>query len=132
MKTMLKFVCIAFMAFTFAACSNNTPEKVAVNFAKAFYTGNPEKATEYCTEESQKVVALISGMMESQLEEMQKTHPDIKLVSTELASDGNSAKVKLEISNYIDGKSGEIRKKAHKETVRLKKVDDQWKVAMSK
>ena len=132
MKTLLKMMSVAFMAIVFTACSSNNPESVAVDFTEAVYTGHLEKAKSYCTERGEKTMAMLSKMLESRIDMMKDTDPEVKVIECEVSEDGESAKVKVEVSKFLDGNDGEISDKPKNETVRLKKVDGDWKVEFSK
>lgn len=132
MKAMLRFMCLVVMALVFSACSGNGPDRVAVDFTKALYTGDTDQAVTYCTEETKGLVGIIMGFASSKIDEMKKTNPDIKVLSSEVSEDGNSAKVEIEIQNYFDLQKGEVNEETQKETVELTKVNDEWKVALRK
>lgn len=132
MKTLFKMMSVAFLAIVFSACSSNNPESVAVDFTEALYTGNMEKAATYCTEGSKNAVEMISKLLDSHIDEMKESDPDIKVVECKISEDGESAKVKLELKNILNNKTGEISDEVKNETIKLKKIGDNWKVVFTK
>ena len=133
MKTFLRFTFVALIAVVLSACSNNGPSAVAVEFTKALYKGDSDKAVSYCTESTQQMVGLIMGFdSSSSLEEMHKSNPNVKVISTEVSEDGNSATVKVEVTNYYDIKSKKIVKEPSEQELDLVKVNDEWKVTLKK
>lgn len=135
---MSNVVKIAFMGilalFMFSGCGSNSPEDVAVGFYEAIKNGDVDKYKKYSTTSTQGVMAFGFGMkcMGKNLEDdkelsecMKETSgfSKIESIGTEEKSDTVSI-VTLKIYDE-DGGSKE-------EKVKVKKIDDEWKVDISK
>ena len=100
------------------ACSGNSPKSVATHFLKAMYKSDFEEAKKYGTEETAKMLDMLSGFA--------KMMPDSakKDVKTEIVSE----KVEGDKATYTYKEEG----KNEEQTIHLVKIDGKWKVAMSK
>lgn len=132
MKTTFRLTCLVLLAFILAACSGKAPDNVAVDFSRALYTGDSDKAITYCTDDTKPMVGMIMGMAASKVEQMKESDPKIKVLESAVSEDGNSATTVLEIKDYFDFSKGEISEEAQEETVHMKKIDGKWKVALTK
>lgn len=132
MKSLLKFMCLGLFIFMMTGCTSSNPESVAVNFIKAFYTGNSEEAKKYCTHESAQFVDLVMSMISTSIDDMKDTNPEVRVLNSDVDEEGNNAQVEVEIKNYYDAEEKIVSDEASTETVELTKIDDEWKVVMKK
>lgn len=107
------------------ACSSNSPESVAKEFAQAYYAGKFDKAKKYCTPETQEGIQFISKMAES--DDFKKNIPSKVSIKTDgctIADNGNEATVRLTVDMVTptDGKKTESTK------INLVKYDGKWMV----
>lgn len=108
-----------------AACSSNSPESVAKEFAQAYYAGKFDKAKKYCTPETQEGFQFISKIAES--DDFKKNMPSkvsIKVDDCTIADNGDEATVRLTVDMVTpaDGKKTENTK------INLVKYDGKWMV----
>lgn len=123
---LFKSLFVLFALILWGCSSNNTPEGVAADFAKAVHQCDFKKALKYCSKNSK-------GTMEKQMamfEEMQKaypieiTRPGVSVVSCEIAEDNMSASVSVSVKN-----SSIIQKRDNEAieiTINLVKEDGKW------
>jgi len=102
----------------------NTPDKIAVKYAEAFFKGDMDALMKFAPkEEQEKMKEAKPGEMEmakyfmAAIAEKNKDISDIKAIETELSEDGNAAVVTIEF------KKGENTKT---ERVKLEKEDGEW------
>jgi hypothetical protein len=118
MKNRLLKTGSALMVCFLIACSGNSPKSVAENFLKAMNKMDFEGAKKYGTEDTNKMLDMLSGFA--------KMMPDSakKEVKTEIVSE----KVEGDKATY----TYKEKDKEEEQTIHLVKVDGKWKVAMSK
>ena len=110
---------IAFVILAFViGCSGNSPKSVADNFLKAMNKMDFEGAKKYGTEDTGKMLDMLSGFMKMMPDSSKKeTHSQI-------------------ISEAIDGDKATVTYKDEKnegeQVLNLVKIDNQWKVSMNK
>jgi hypothetical protein len=101
------------------ACSGNSPKSVAENFLKAMNKMDFEGAKKYGTEDTNKMLDMLSGFAKMMPDSAKKE--DVKVEIT-------SEKVEGDKATYTYKEVG----KDEQQTINLVKVDGKWKVAMSK
>lgn len=132
MKSLLKIGLLSCLMLLGVSCnSGNDPKAVAETFAECIYTADFEKAEEYTSDESIEVVHYLQAMTSKYVDELKETHPDIKVLSSEVNEEKGTAKVKLQIKNYYDLDKKMINPEPETEYYRLKKVDGQWLVVLN-
>lgn len=137
MKKVLFGICLAFGALLFSACGSmgggsNTPEGVAMEFAESLKSGDFDKLSDLIyaegmtAEQKEQLVSLMKlGFSMGDSEDLKKVkEADYSVVNTEMAEDGNSAKVTVRATyNGVDDD----------DVLDLKKdADGNWKVAVEK
>lgn len=102
----------------FAACGGgNTPTDVAKSYLEATSKGEWEEAEKYCTEDSKTILNMMKGAGKPKDGEVKS----FEVTGETIAEDGNTATVTYK-------QEGDDKEKK----VNLKKVDDEWKVALVK
>ena len=132
MKHILKFMCLGMLVMFMTACSSNNPESVAVDFAKALYTGDTMKAKELCTHESSQYIDFMMSMVSASIDDMKETKPEVKVLSSDVDENANNAHVEIEVSNFYDVRDKVVSDESITEKIDLTKIDDEWKVVMRK
>ena len=137
MKKVLFGICLAFGALLFNACGSiggdsNSPEAVAKEFTESLKNGDFDKMSDLIysegmtDEQKEQVVSLMKlGFTMGDSEDIKKIkEAEYSVVSSEVAEDGNSAKVTVRAS--YDGVDDD-------DVLDLKKdADGNWKVVMEK
>lgn len=114
--TLLLSLLIIFLA----ACSSNTPQTVAVEFHKAYYSGNLKKARSLCTSDTQKSIdMLISMAQQKDVKELEKTNAKFEIIDCEIDEEDKKALVILKVIE---------EDKEYENKVHLEKEDGQWLV----
>ena len=106
-----------------ASCGGDKPEDVAIDFTKALMQGDAEKAKSLSTENSQKLVGLLAGMMSGTMAEQSD---EKKAELEEKLKELDSMECEIEGDNAKCGPKGEDKK------LTLVKVDGKWKVDFKK
>ncbi len=132
MKSILNFICLIALTIALSSCSSNGPEGTAVKFTKAIYTADSDKAISYCTKESRTAVSMMLSIAAKYLEEFKATDPDVEVIRSEVSEDGTKASVDVRITNYYDILEHKVSEKSNEETLDLKKINDEWKVVVTK
>ncbi len=101
------------------ACAGNSPKSVAENFLKAMNKLDFEGAKKYGTDDTNKMLDMLSGFAKMMPDSAKKENVKIEMTSEKVEGDKATCTYKEE------GKEGE-------QTINLVKVDGKWKVAMSK
>lgn len=127
MKRSLWIVLLACACFLGFSCQNskkkNTPEAVAEQFAKAFYTGDFTHMYQYSTKKSEIVVKTVQNGMKDQserLEAMKKSQVTIVETTVDAQTDSTCT---CTCNVTIDGKP-------RTDKWELVKEDDLWKVTL--
>lgn len=111
---------LSLLIIILAACSSNTPQSVAVEFYKAYYSANLKKVKSLCTSDTQEGIDMLISMAEKkELEDIEKTNAKFEVIDCEIDKDGITARVTLKIIE---------KDKEYEHKVRLKKEDGQWLV----
>lgn len=116
-NNLIKIIVVVIMAFVIG-CSGNSPKSVAGNFLKAMNKMDFEGAKKYGTEDTGKMLDMLSGFMKMMPDSSKKeTHSEI-------------------ISETIEGDKATVTYKDEKnegeQVLNLVKIDNQWKVSMNK
>jgi hypothetical protein len=102
------------------ACSQNSPKSVAEHFLKAYHKQDFKEAAKYGTEDTGKMLDMLKSFIDMMPDSM-KNARDLKTEITSEKVEGNKA-----VYTYKEeGKDGE-------QVLNLVKVNDKWKVSMSK
>ncbi len=104
--------------FFLAACSENSPKSVAENFLKAMNKMDFDGAKKYGTDETGKMLDMLSGFSKM-MPDSAKKESKAEIISEKIEGD------KATVIYKDEGKSEE-------QVLNLIKIDNQWKVAMSK
>lgn len=122
------YMAVAIIVMALMGCTKqNTPELVAEEFLKAVYTADFTKAKKLCTEESQQVIDFVAAFASESTERMKKSDVTCEIVSSNIAEDGNSAKVVVKVKGTYDLQKKEIVEQRD-EKLNLVKVDKKWLV----
>jgi hypothetical protein len=100
------------------SCSNNSPKSVAESFLKAMNKMDFEEAKKYGTDDTGKMLDMLSGFTKM-MPDSAKKETKSEIVSEKIDGD------KATVTYKDDGKSEE-------QVLNLVKIDNKWKVAMSK
>ncbi|MFO8087300.1 MAG: DUF4878 domain-containing protein [Bacteroidales bacterium] len=126
------FVAAVMIMGIVTACggAGKTPGDTAKKFGQYFADGKIDKAVEMLDgydeatdEEKEQIIALFEDSKDTMLEEKEGVK-SIKILEEEIDEEENEAKVKLK-TVYGNGEEDES-------TTKLVKVDDEWKVTLSK
>ena len=126
MKKLFGLLALAIVAIAFAACggNSNTPEGVAEKYMKCYQKGDWKGMVEQMNvseEEKGQILQVFEAKGDAALKESGGIK-SYKIEESEVAEDGQSAKVKFSVV-YGNGKEDT-------EKVRLVLVDGKWKVKM--
>ena len=116
-KGFIKIIAVVAIATMFG-CSGNSPESVAEKFLKAMNKMDYDGAKKYGTEDTGKMLDMLSGFMKM-MPDSSKKETNFEIIS--LTAVDNKATV-----TYFDDKNdGE-------QVLNLIKIENQWKVSMNK
>lgn len=135
MKKIATFVCAAFAALIMASCSNNSPEGVVKKSMQCLKDKDYKTLVDNCDlndeslspekqEETKKEVVALMEVKVPKLLEKQGDFKSFKILSTEMAEDGNSAVVELEETFEKDGET----KTTNEKMKVVKDKDGNWKL----
>jgi hypothetical protein len=114
-----KIVSAIFVIIILTACAGkDNPRSVADKFLKSMSTEDFETAKKYGTEETEKLLDMMTGFKKMSAD---STHKDLKFEITREQVDGDKATVFYK----EEGKPGELQ-------LPMMKVDGKWKVLLSK
>ncbi len=119
MKRFITFSLLAVCACILSGCGGSSPDDVALDFMKAVAKPDLKAAAEMATPETAALLNMAASMGGEGLE----AHPNAKFKVLSSSVDGDTAKVKIQVTD--DGETDE-------EELDLKKIDGKWKVAMPK
>jgi len=119
MKFLYKKITPIVFALFFSGCNSNGPKPVAENFLKAMNQMDFDKAKTYGTEDTGKLLDMMSGFAKMIPDSSKKKQSKFEITGEKIDGD------KATVTYREEGKEGE-------QTVPLIKVDGKWKVAMSK
>lgn len=118
MRVLVAAVCVVSM-FGLAGCGNS-PDKVAIKFAKCVSEADFDGASKYATKQTAALLELAKSMGKNEESEKMKG-ADFEVVKSEV----NGDKAKVTVKTTKDGKSDE-------DDFTLVKEDGEWKVSIEK
>ena len=122
-KNLLKFGTLIIVSMMFACVGGGSPKSVAEHFLKATQAENFEGAKKYCTEETGKLLDMMSSFAKMGDKDKKEKKDDRKIIIGEEKIDGDSVAT---VYYKMEGAD------ASEQTVKLKKVNNKWLVAISK
>ena len=108
------FLCV----FVLASCTGNSPKSVAGNYLKAFNKQDYEKAKDYATDDTKKLLDMFSSLAALTPDSL-KRNLDFKVLNEHIHGDTATVEYQLEGSSKV-------------QSLTLRKMDGKWKVAASK
>ena len=117
MKRFISFSLLAVCACLLSGCGGSSPDAVALDFMKAIAKPDLKAAAEMATPETAALLNMAASMGAAE------AHPNAKFKVLSSSVDGDTAKVKIQMT---DGDETE------EEDIDLKKIDGKWKVAVNK
>lgn len=124
MKTLKNITIAIFAIFTLTACGGESPESVAEKYCKAAISADINTAKKYATADQAEELAEIFSNNEAR-EFILNVYRDakLKLASSNIAEDGESAEVIFDTEMVDDGEKENVKLK-----VSLIKEGSSWKV----
>ena len=116
-KDLLRNLSILFL-FLLAACTSNSPKSVAEDYLKAFNKQDYEKAKDYATDDTKKLLDMFTSLAALTPDSL-KRDLDFKVLNEKIHGDTATVEYKSEGSTKV-------------QSLTLRKVEGKWKVAASK
>lgn len=121
------------LVLTFAACKKEeTPSDVARKFFDAIENMEFDKAKLVSTEETGKMLDVLSGFANMSKEKPKKEKSSITILSEKVDGDKATVTYKAERDSASMAAEGMTGPSSMEETINLVKVEDQWKVSITK
>ncbi len=121
-KNLVKFTTLLVVSFMIACSGGSGPKSVAENFLKATQAEKFDDAKKYCTDETGKLLDMMSSFAKMGDKDKKEKKEEKKFTMGEEKIDGDNASVTYK----MEGKD------AVEQTIKMKKVEGKWKVAISK